>query len=411
MLFWILAALISGVVIVALIWPLRAAADGEADLAQEEAGGDINVYRDQLKEIERDLERGTIAPQDAESARAEISRRLIAAARHESEGVKSSAAPDRARYAALASAVAIPVVTLFAYLMLGAPGTPDLPRAARDKTPDGRPTVASLIAKVEERLRQNPKDGRGWDVIAPVYYRMQRYPQSRAAYERAIALLGENNRRLMGLARVLLVMNRGRVTPDAEALYKKVLVAAPGSPAAMFWLAVAKEQRGEYAAAQQDYKAILAKAPEKAQWRADVERRLMAVNKRLSGAPLRKAPASGQDSAQQTASATPKTAQDAKSPAASAAPGPTREQVASAQKMTREERAKMIRGMVEGLAARLDEDGSDPAGWQRLIRAYVILGERDKAEAAVKKALKALQATPDKRKQVETFARALGLNG
>jgi cytochrome c-type biogenesis protein CcmH len=83
--------------------------------------------------------------------------------------------------------------------------------------------------------------------------------------------------------------------------------------------------------------------------------------------------------------------------------------MAAAAKLSPEERTTMIRGMVARLAARLRQDGSDADGWQRLIRAYMVLGERDKATAALADARRAVSGEPDKLRQINELSRSFGL--
>ncbi|MEM9029971.1 MAG: c-type cytochrome biogenesis protein CcmI [Pseudomonadota bacterium] len=394
MLFWIAAAVMTGAVIVAIVWPLRTGAEA-LDAAPTDRDADVNVYKDQLRELNADLERGAISEADAGAAKIEISRRLLASA--DANATATSALADVARPVALACAVVVPLLALGSYLSFGQPGYSDLPRSARLQQPIERTPVHELIARVEARLREVPQDGQGWDVIAPIYLRRGQLDKAKLAFERAIAILGENDRRLNGLAQTIVSLNRGRVTDEAAALYEKLVQRLPQSPAPKFWLAVAKEQRGNLIAARGAYQKLLATAPDDAPWRATVQRRLDALSKRLSAAPLRSQPETAAPDAPSSAS-TP-----------SAPPGPTQSDVAAASKMSPGDRMTMIQGMVDGLAERLAEDGSDAEGWKRLIRAYVVLGQRDKAEAALKRARVALADVKSKRDDVDAFAQRLGL--
>jgi cytochrome c-type biogenesis protein CcmH len=105
----------------------------------------------------------------------------------------------------------------------------------------------------------------------------------------------------------------------------------------------------------------------------------------------------------------------AKTPPASAssaaATGPSASDVAAAAQMSEKDRGEMVRGMVARLASRLKENGSDFEGWQRLMRAYMVLGERDKAQTAAADARKALAGDPDKLRRLEDTIKSLGLAG
>ncbi len=91
--------------------------------------------------------------------------------------------------------------------------------------------------------------------------------------------------------------------------------------------------------------------------------------------------------------------------------GPSDDDVAAASDLSPEQRGVMIRGMVERLAERLHRDGSDVEGWLRLVRSYVVLGERDKARAAAAEARRALASAPDKLRRIDELVKGLGLEG
>ncbi|MGA7974297.1 MAG: c-type cytochrome biogenesis protein CcmI, partial [Pseudolabrys sp.] len=93
----------------------------------------------------------------------------------------------------------------------------------------------------------------------------------------------------------------------------------------------------------------------------------------------------------------------------SAAPGPSAADVAAASKMSANDRGALIHRMVARLADRLKQNGNDVAGWQRLLRAYMVLNERDKAVAAAADARKALAADPAKLRQLDDMIKSLGL--
>ncbi len=158
------------------------------------ADSELAVYRDQLAEIESERAQGLIAGSDAEAARAEVARRLIRRAEEKQQPAGSE--PARAfpahRRATILAAAAIPVAALAIYLAVGSPGLPGRPYAARLEAPVEQASAADLVAKVEAHLRQHPDDGRGWDVLAPVYMRLGDFQQAADAYERAIRLLGES---------------------------------------------------------------------------------------------------------------------------------------------------------------------------------------------------------------------------
>jgi cytochrome c-type biogenesis protein CcmH len=207
---------------------------------------DLAVYRDQLAELDRQLAAAQLGPAEHDALRVEVSRRIL---RLEGEGTKpssrtSSGASKGAPSLILALATLAPLAALGLYLNLGAPAIPAQPFATI-AAPAATTPAATLIAQVEARLAANPSDGRGWDVIAPVYFKLERFADAAQAYQRAIALQGETVPRLAGLAEATVLSNDGIVTEPARAAYEKLSRLAPDRIEPRFWLALAKEQDGQ----------------------------------------------------------------------------------------------------------------------------------------------------------------------
>ena len=385
---WPVLIVLTGLVVIIVAWPLfRARALGDAS---DHAGvGQLNVYKDQLAEIDRDLERGVIGDTEAEEARIELSRRMLSAAvpANANRSLAGRKTAMLAGHGVVKAAVitSIPLIAIGLYASFGVPSLPGSPREAKvaqqDSTPaQGAPDVATLIAQVEARLRSSPDDGRGWDVIAPVYLREQRFGEAKIAFARAIELLGEDTKRLLGLAESSIRARGGLVTGEARAAFEKVLKVEPNRVEPRFWLAIGREQRGELKEAAAEYRAILAEAPVDAPWRATVAERLAAV---VPG--------------------------ETPSKAVTVEPGPTAAEAAAAASMTLEQRQQMISGMVGNLHARLKTNGRDPSGWLRLLRAYAVLGDLPKAKAVLAEARSALAGDQAGLSSVNALASEIGL--
>ena len=369
MMLGLVLALMMGIAVLAVLWPLsrvRAARAG---------GSDVVVYREQLAELERDRAAGLIAAPEAEAARVEVSRRLIGAA--EVEAVSSAVvAPGlwRRRATAVAALVLMPIGASLIYLALGSPMQPGQPRSARVAEGEER-SLSSLIGRVESHLERNPDDGRGWEVIAPVYMRLGRYDDAVRANRNIVRTLGESPDRLADLAAALVEQANGVITAESKALFEQVATGEPDHARAQFYLGLAAEQDGRRADAARVWGALVAKASPDAPWLPAVRQALTRVG--------------GEQ----------------------AAPGPSAEDVAVAANMPPAEREQMVRAMVDRLAARLQDDGSDVDGWLRLMRAHLVLGERDKARAAAADARRALKDAPDKLQRIEDGAKNFGLDG
>jgi cytochrome c-type biogenesis protein CcmH len=362
LLLWIIIALLTAAAILAVLVPLSRAPRRGGSAAY--AG---RVYRDQLDELERDKAEGRISASEAETARAEIARRLIAVdSEAHAEGKDATDAASDAvlatppqtprRVVALVALLGIPILSLGLYLGLGAPGLPGEPLAARLSAPMAPDDVERLVAKVEEHLAQNPEDGRGWDVIAPVYLRLGRAADSVQAYRTAIRLLGVTAQRQSDLGEAIFTSEGGIVTAEARMAFEAAQATDPTAPAPRFYLAIAAEQDGKPDQAATMLQALLADAPADAPWRDAVEMALARV---------------------QPGAAKPGGAQ----------PGPTEEQVAAAQDMAPADRSAMINSMVTQLAARLKDQPNDVEGWLRLIRSYSVLGRTEDAANAGRDAL------------------------
>lgn len=366
---WVVFALMSAAAILAVLWPLaRKPRAGRA-------GSDLVVYQDQLEEIGRDRSAGLIGEAEAEAARIEVSRRLLAAA-----DMPSSAAPPQPpwhrRAAALAALIVIAVVPAGLYAALGSPNIPGQPAYARAALPPDHASIAALVAQVEEHLATDPNDGAGWQVIAPVYMRLGRYDDAVNALRKSLALNGETADRDADLGEALVAAANGVVTDEAKQLFARAVARDAQDAKARYFLGLADEQDGDRAAAAAKWRALLQGAPANAPWAGFVREALA----RVTGEP----------------------AADA---------GPTPQQMASAQDMPAAQRTAMIRGMVQKLADQLHADGGDVDGWLRLVRAYAVLGEQDMAKGAAADAKRALAGHPDDLKRIDGLVKSLGLQG
>ena len=372
MILWVIFASMTAAAIFAVLWPLG------RNLRAGRGGSDLNVYKDQLQEIDSDRAAGLIGEAEAEAARLEVSRRLLAAADAPSAAAASEN-PRWRRAAAIAALIILPCGAPGLYVALGSPDIPGEPALARVKTAqgqDGGQSVASLVSQVEAHLARNPNDGPGWEVIGPVYMRLGRYDDAVEASRKSIALNGETATREADLGEALAAVANGVVTADAKAAFDRAMTRDPHEPKARYFLGLAAQQDGKNDEAAAIWRALLADAPAGAQWVEFVREALA----QATGAP---APAAG----------------------------PSARDVAAAADMSDDQQREMIRGMVGRLATRLHEDGADVEGWLRLVRAYVVLGDRDKAKDAAADARRALADHPDEIKRIDELVKGLGLEG
>jgi cytochrome c-type biogenesis protein CcmH len=246
-----------------------------------------------------------------------------------------------------------------------------------------------LVKKMEDHLAARPADGRGWEVVAPVYLKMGRFDDAAKAYRTALRLNGASVSRLEGLSEALMAASNGAVTSEALDELKQILALEPDNPRARFYIALSLEQAGQAEAARGAFEALAKQSPADAPWLALVNEHI-ARNGGTASAP-----------------AAPPVAPPA---AGSAAPdGPTAEDVAAAGTMSSGDRQQMIRGMVESLDARLSADPDNFEGWMRLVRSYAVLNDKDRAAVALKRGLAAFPASGNEGRQLLALARELGI--
>jgi cytochrome c-type biogenesis protein CcmH len=375
MILWIIFALMTAAAILAVLWPLGGKAAAAA------GGNDLLVYQDQLAEIGRDRSAGLIGQVEAEAARVEVSRRLLAAADEQAMSAKPAASAAqsqwRRRAAAGTALVMLPLLPLCFYLVLGSPDVPGQPAFARVKTAQGNQSLDSLVSQVEAHLAKSPNDGAGWEVIAPVYLRLGRFDDAVIARRKSLALNGETATRDADLGEALVAAANGVVTDEAKKQFANAVARDPQQPKAQYFLGLADEQDGNRDAAAKRWRDMLAQAPPNAPWIGFIRTALG----RVTGEPVPEAA------------------------------GPADEDVAAAQNMSDEQRQAMIRGMVARLSDRLHADGNDVDGWLKLVRAYAVLGDRDKAKGAAADARHALASRPDDVKRIDDLVKGLGLEG
>ncbi|WP_432444287.1 c-type cytochrome biogenesis protein CcmI [Rhizobium leguminosarum] len=385
MLFWILIAALTAALAVILLYPLLRGAKA----AENIRAGEAAVYRDQLRELDRDLDGGLITPEEADYARAEIGRRLIAVSADEPAETLKPARHHRFTEAFVL--LVLPVLGLCLYLTTGRPDLPSQPLEARLENPGN--DVAVLITKAERHLAEKPDDGKGWDVLAPIYFRTMRVNDAQLAYRNAIRLLGPSPVRLDGLAETLMAVSDGVVTEEARQVLEQSLTLEPDNPRARFYIALSMEQAGRPDEARQAFEALAKQSPADAPW-------LPLVNEHIAmngGAKAGANPAApGADPAAPGADP--------------AAPGnPTQQDVAAAETMNAGDRQQMIRGMVESLDAKLSEDPNNFEGWMRLVRSYAVLNDKDRAVGALKRGLAAFPPPGEQGRQLLALARELGI--
>ncbi|MGO4572791.1 c-type cytochrome biogenesis protein CcmI [Microvirga sp. 2TAF3] len=361
MVIWVILMAMTALAVMAVLWPLSRhyAVSGQTD-------PNTQFYREQIAEIERDRERGALLPNEAEAAKAEAGRRLLRA--NSMKDVETFAVGEPAlRRRRAVSTLALSVLPIVALAVYGAYGSPHLlsePPGAQLQRQADKTDFGSAITQIETHLAKNPQDGRGWDVLAPVYLRMGRTDDAIKAYESALRYLGRDAVRLANYGEALVIARDGMVSAEAQAAFQEALDLDKSSAKARLYLARAAEQDGQIEKAKSEYQAILSASPPDAPWVSLVREQIA----RLDG----KQPATAE----------------------AAEPQPSTDAIAR---------------MVSGLAARLETQGGSAEEWARLMRSYTVLGQRDKAVAAAKRARAALTQDEAGLRTIDAMAQELRL--
>lgn len=395
-LFWAIAAALTGMVAVIFIQALRRGAGVEAEHP------DLRVYRDQLAEVDRDLARGTLAADEAQRLRVEVSRRLLEADRA-LQKAKSPMAGGSLLWAG-GLVVAVLAGALWLYDRLGAPGYADLPLslrlqmaetayktrpsqaeavAATPAAPVAQPgkDFAALMEKLRAAVAERPDDVMGLELLARNESMLGNLAAALTAQNRLLELLGDRatpDQRLMR-AQILISQAGGYVSPEAEADIVAVLERDPKHPMARYLSGLMFAQVGRPDRAFALWQPLLEEGPEDAPWRQAIRGDIQAVADE-AGIPF----------------------------SLEGAKGPGMADMAAAGEMSAEDRQAMIEGMVGQLEGRLMSEGGSVEEWLKLMNSLGVLGQPDRGRAALAAAEKALAADPAGLEQVRAAAQAAG---
>lgn len=362
MLIWTIFAAMTGAAVFALLWPLgRRHVGAFADTADA-----TSLYRAQLREIDRDLDRQLIGTPDAEAAKAEAARRLLRAAGGEDGPAGETESSLRRRRASSALALScVPLLALLTYGAFGSPDAPDQPLAARLQAEPSRQDFEVALARIETHLAANPGDARGWAVVAPIYLRQGRFDEAVRAFQVVTRQNPGDSDALSGLGEAQALAAGGVVTAAARESFAEAVRQNAGNARARFFLAIAREQDGDNAGAIAALRDLLKDAPPDAGWIGAVRERLERLEADAGANAIASLPSQDQQAA--------------------------------------------IRGMVAGLAERLRQGGGELPDWLRLIRSQMVLGDRQAARESVATARQRLAQDGAAITQIDALAGELGL--
>jgi cytochrome c-type biogenesis protein CcmH len=394
--FWIVIAAMAVAAVAALALPLFRGRAEDADPAEF----DLEVYHDQIAELERDCERGVLTEAEMAAARTEIARRILAAdarlkarSGQQDAGDAGPAGTVGAVVLAIALAIMVPLGALFLYLEVGQPGRPDMPLSTRSDLGIGtggqENGLNQMIAELERAAKADPANPEPWLNLGLAYKQVERFRESADALGKAFALRPATPMLNSEYGESLVLASGGTVTPEARAAFEAVLAERPDDIRARHYLALGDYQAGRIQAALDRWAALIAISPADAPWLEVVREGLAQAARDL-----------GLDVAEVMPNPLP--------PAEGS--GLTAEQRAEMEAMSPEERETTIRGMIEELETSLAEDPMDLEGWEGLIRARNVMGEQDAAQAALDRALEAFAMAPFPKQRLASLGHELGLS-
>ncbi len=384
MIFWIVAGGLATVVAVLITLAMRAPRRAGTEPA---AAYDLRVYRDQLREVDKDLARGVVSEADAERVRAEVSRRILAAdAALQAEQAGDHDKKGAPQIVATVAAVLLIGGSVAIYTQLGAPGYGDLALSDRIAMADERrasrpaqevaeaslprpqtpanasPDYIALVEQLRATVANRPGDVQGQILLAQNEANLNNFPAAADAQREVIRLKGDaaGATDYAGLADMLVLSAGGYVSPEAEAALQTALSLDPGNGTARYYMGLMMSQVGRPDTAFRIWDGLLREGPEDAPWippvLAQIEEMAFraGVNYQL--------------------------------PEIGGGRGPTASDIEAAGDMTPAERMEMIGNMVSGLSDRLATEGGPVEDWAQLITALGVLGQTSQAAAVYENA-------------------------
>ena len=409
MLVWLIPVLMSAAVAGLIALAVMRARKGGEDDAQN--APDVEVYRNQLRDVERDQARGTIPVEEAERLRAEIARRLIAADTRAADKQDGQEPPRLRRVLVGLLAIVLIGGPIALYARIGAPGYPDLALqdrlAAADDRRESRPSQAEaegampagalqpqgetpppefeeLIVKLREAVAARPDDIQGHVLLARNEAALGNFTAAYEAQEKLLSLKGAaaDATDYLTYADLMILAAGGYVSPQAENALRAALARDPENGAARYYLGLMMRQNGRPDVAFRLWDQLLRQGPEDAAWIPPIRAQIDEAA-RLAGVDY-----------------------EQPRPSESLA-GPSAADIEAAGELSDEDRQEMIRGMVSRLSDRLASQGGSPAEWARLISAYGVLGDVARARAIANEARQVFAAVPEAIQQIEAAEASL----
>jgi len=268
-------------------------------------------------------------------------------------------------------------------------GQRDAPPAALPPAPteSQAPSVDDVITKLEARLKQKPDDAEGWRMLGWSYFQTERFAEAATALKEAVKLDPDHAETysFLGESLVLASKTEGRIPWDAKAAFDKALKLDPKDARARYFRAVGLDLAGQHRKAIDAWFALLKDTPSDAPYAEDIRAVIKNVGTRY------KIPYEERLAAAQFAPPSSGTATNGPAVAVGGIPGPSSAEIKAASALPKGEQEAMIRGMVDGLEAKLTKNPGNVDGWIMLLRSRMQLGEPGKAAQSLKAGLAAFR--------------------
>lgn len=351
---------------------------------------DMVVYRSQLQEIDSEIERGLLTTAEADAARAEVHRRMLDA--EDAELGRSAASNSRRSFrlaAVIGVAAILPLGATAMYGMLGSPNLPGKPYAWR--TTHDPEFVSASSAQSLERLLQDSPTAAGFKKLAGMYFEARDFEKAAEADRRAIAMGASDPATWSEFGESVVMANGGAVVPEAMMAFTNALTADRKNVRARFYIGLAESQIGNLKQAVAVWRDLEKDADPNEAWRPLVDANIQNVAKQggfdAASVPPQAPSVEALNVALKAMTSAMRIHNDVSgAPAAPAAAPPS---------ATANDQQTMVRAMVECFAAKVEANPNDAAGWQKLVRYYVVLGEQEKARKAAERAVKLKPDDPE----------------
>lgn len=399
---WIILTVMAAIAAAMLTVPLVRRQEARADAR----AATLAVLKDQLADVDVQLAAGTIPAADADGLRTEIKRRMLAAG-HMAEDAARPFGSRSLGGIAIGMAALVGLAAAVLYSTMGQPQLGGIPgTAAAAAPPAAAPAdpaqetaeIASLITGLEKKMAAQPQDPQGWQMLGWAYFQTGRFADAATAYGKAVALKPDGAGNQSAYGEALALAANGTVTPAAAAAFEKARALDGKDARARYFLALARQQQGDTKRALDDWLALLAESPADAPWVPQLRGVIDEASK-----------AANVDVSARLAAITPPPSGGATVATPGGMPGPTAAQMADAQQMAPGDQQAMVRGMVDRLAGRLAANPRDEAGWLRLMRARMVLGEPAEAAKARDTALKTFAGDAAAESRIRAAATEMGI--